>query len=380
MDNNMPPPAGNPIPPPAYPPSYPPPPAYSQPPIAAVPVYAPPPAPAPQYTWQPAPTSPLSFILAFVALVLGLILDPLLTFAFIGGGLTGAILMTTFLALAGIGLGIWAIAIHHGSGRPTMTLALSTAGIALGAGWFVLAMFFWLAKPYFQGLAKMGGFLQLFCQGGLKMQPLTCYNHPARAASATCADCGAPICAACTHMLRDQPFCSADYAIMRREPAGAHLPTEVPAYQLPQYRQAQPALTTSAPVPSGSLLGSELVTVASAPLGSSAQTRIPPDAIQKWARVGFACALLAIVGIIFAYFIALTGRVHAPKLMIVFFAVAVAAITGIGLVISAVTLLLRQRSDNVREVTQIGCLSIIINGVLIGIYLFVFVTLGAYLH
>jgi hypothetical protein len=127
--------------PPAYQPGYPPAPGYA-------PVYAPP----PQYA--PPRANPLGFILAIVALGFGLLIDPLLTWALLGGGLTGAIVLTSILALAGIGLAIWAVILHHGSFQQLLTLALAVTGIALSSAWFVLAMSFWLAKPYNDGITK----------------------------------------------------------------------------------------------------------------------------------------------------------------------------------------------------------------------------------
>lgn len=49
---------------------------------------------------------------------------------------------------------------------------------------------------------------------------LTCYNHPENPATATCDECGEPICAACTHKFRGQTLCPADYAIARRDGEG----------------------------------------------------------------------------------------------------------------------------------------------------------------
>lgn len=65
--------------------------------------------------------------------------------------------------------------------------------------------------------------------------PIYCYNHPDTSATATCADCSAAICTACTHVLHRQPFCPADFALMRREPANAHLATAVPPYIITGY-------------------------------------------------------------------------------------------------------------------------------------------------
>jgi B-box zinc finger len=59
----------------------------------------------------------------------------------------------------------------------------------------------------------------------------TCYNHPNVPATATCADCGAPICAACTRMLRGRPFCAADYTMAGREVEDVLLPIAVPYYR-----------------------------------------------------------------------------------------------------------------------------------------------------
>ena len=134
-------PARNYTPPPAYQPGYPPPPGYA-------PVYAPP----PQYA--PPRGNPLGFILAAVAVGFGLLIDPLITWVLLGGGLLGTIVLTSLLALAGIGLGIWAIILQHGGSQPPLTLALAVTGIALSSAWFVLAMFFWLAKPYGDGVSK----------------------------------------------------------------------------------------------------------------------------------------------------------------------------------------------------------------------------------
>jgi len=57
-----------------------------------------------------------------------------------------------------------------------------------------------------------------------------CYKHPTILAAATCADCNAPICAACIRQLRDEPYCVADYAIARHDPIIWELPEIMPAY------------------------------------------------------------------------------------------------------------------------------------------------------
>ncbi len=68
-----------------------------------------------------------------------------------------------------------------------------------------------------------------------------CYNHPAVSATATCADCGAPICTTCTRMLRGRPFCPSDYAMAAGEAADVLLPVSIPLYQRePQTRQMSP--------------------------------------------------------------------------------------------------------------------------------------------
>jgi hypothetical protein len=114
--------------------------------------YAPPPPPQPAYV--PPRPSPLGFSLALTAALLGLLILPLLTFALLGGGLTGAIILMVILSLVGIGLGVFAIRLHHGGAQPLLTLGLAAVGIALCSGWYVLAMFFWLTKPYSDGVSK----------------------------------------------------------------------------------------------------------------------------------------------------------------------------------------------------------------------------------
>lgn len=128
-------------PPPGYQPNYPAPAGYT------------PPAP-PQMAYAPPRPSPLGFSLALSTAVLGLLILPLLTFALVGGGLTGAIILMVILSLLGIGLGVFAIRLHHGGMQPLLTLGLAAVGIALCSGWYVLAMFFWLYKPYSEGVTK----------------------------------------------------------------------------------------------------------------------------------------------------------------------------------------------------------------------------------
>jgi hypothetical protein len=205
------------------------------------------------------------------------------------------------------------------------------------------------------------------------MQPLTCYNHPDTPATATCADCGAPICAACIRLLRDQPFCPADYAIMRREPAGAHLPVDVPAYQPLQFRQVQPANIASAPLSLGSLLGSELVTVAGTPIISA--LRQPHlndslDTIAKWAWVGFICTVLADIGGILILF----GQMRLIQNALF----AIPALALIGLIINITTMALCNRSIRSAgigthgAVGTIGCIGLCANILTLSATLFVF--------
>lgn len=158
MDNNRPT-DGNAM-PPAYPPSYPAPafdPTVVAPPSPYVQPYNPPynPTPAPPYAVPR--LNMLGFILATVAVALGLVVNPLLAWTLLGGGLTGTIVLLAILGLGGIGLGIGAVLQHFGGFRPALTLGLATAGIALAAGWYIMAMFFWLARPWLEGVSRTVG-------------------------------------------------------------------------------------------------------------------------------------------------------------------------------------------------------------------------------
>ncbi len=61
---------------------------------------------------------------------------------------------------------------------------------------------------------------------------MNCYIHPDIPATATCADCGEPICAACTRMLDGRAFCTADYELAGYEGGDVNVPLTVPAYHL----------------------------------------------------------------------------------------------------------------------------------------------------
>ncbi len=67
-----------------------------------------------------------------------------------------------------------------------------------------------------------------------------CYNHPDVSATATCADCGEPICAACTRMLRGKPFCAVDYTMAGSETEDVLIPVSVPPYQREQQTLRMP--------------------------------------------------------------------------------------------------------------------------------------------
>jgi hypothetical protein len=67
-----------------------------------------------------------------------------------------------------------------------------------------------------------------------------CYNHPDTPATATCVDCGQPICAECVQMLNGQPFCRADYAINRYDEGGKT--QRIPAVAEPVYSSISLAL------------------------------------------------------------------------------------------------------------------------------------------
>ncbi len=200
---------------------------------------------------------------------------------------------------------------------------------------------------------------------------LTCYNHPTTAAMATCADCGAGICAACTRNLRGQPFCVADYAIMRREPPGAHLPVEVPAYQPPQYHYPLPVLevgsaVVNVPIPLGSLFGSGLVS--STPPALVVQPRGPADRITKWARVGIACPLLIVLSI----FGSIAIHLNPPDWVIAPLPYFIPGLAAIGMIINIVTLLLLRRSNRPDTVTTLSCMGIFLNGILLALTFLLF--------
>lgn len=197
---------------------------------------------------------------------------------------------------------------------------------------------------------------------------LTCYNHPITTATATCDDCGAGICADCTRTLRGQPFCSADYAIMRREPANAHLPVEVPPYQPPQYPYKLPVLEAESvvdnvPLPSGSLFGSGLVS--SPPPARVVQPPGPADGITKWARIGIAIPLLIIVSIVGS----IGFRWYPLGWIINPFPYLIPGLAAIGLIINLVTLLLMllRRSNRPDTVGTLGCLGIMLNGIILAL-------------
>lgn len=154
MGNNQPT-DSNPAPLPSYQPRYP---AAALDPAAPSPSlynqsYSPP--PPPQYT-TPRPNM-LGFILAIVAITLGLVFNPLLAWALLAGGLGGTIVLLAILGLVGIGLGVWAVLQHFGGYQPALTLGLAIAGIALAAGWYIMAMFFWLARPWLEGVSRTIG-------------------------------------------------------------------------------------------------------------------------------------------------------------------------------------------------------------------------------
>jgi hypothetical protein len=207
-------------------------------------------------------------------------------------------------------------------------------------------------------------------------QTLACYNHPNIAATATCADCGAGICAACTRTLRGQPFCPADYAIMRHEPPGAHLPVEVPSYQPAQYHYQLPVLeaesaVVNVPLPSGSLFGSGLVSTT--PPALEVQPRGPSDWITKCARVGIACPLLIVVSI----FGSIAIHLNPPGWVIASLPYLIPGLAAIGMIINIVTLMLQRRSNRPDTVTTLGCMGIFLNGIILALtaLLFEFATI-----
>ncbi len=201
-------------------------------------------------------------------------------------------------------------------------------------------------------------------------QTPACYNHPAIAATATCADCGAGICADCTCNLRGQPFCPADYAIMRREPADAHLPVEVPPYQPPQYRYQLPTLGVESSLIIDTLMPSSPKVPGSDP-ATRALNRIPQprrriDVITKWAWVGFGCTALTVLDVLslsMLFSISYTvGQIAAYTIPI---------LAGIGLIINIVTVVLRRRSvhsntlGSLGLVGSLGCFSLCANGLIL---------------
>ncbi len=186
---------------------------------------------------------------------------------------------------------------------------------------------------------------------------LTCYNHPTTAATATCADCGAGICAACTHTLSGQPFCVADYAIMRREPSFEPLVTAVPPYQ--------PSRLYQTPIP---YPGLPIANAPLPPIADELDSIMPPDFLKppahnhpeqkvtRWVWVELVFTVIAVALYCDAFYTHLLERWIYSNDNLYF----VSVFSGVGIFGGAVVLL-RQRSDQ-RLLAILSFCALIING------------------
>ncbi len=194
---------------------------------------------------------------------------------------------------------------------------------------------------------------------------LTCYNHPGTAATATCAACDEPICAACVRQWRGQTLCPADYAIARREAAGGGmargprrnpLPPTQSVTRRPETRikQREPAPLQPMPrrpmQPYRDQYGDEL-----------AGFEYDPRVVAGYdRRLSNAVLLLAVLGLLFG-FVSLGGMFLASDLVWKVLLI-LAAIPG--LIISAAAWMNRYDARDAGLVLLISVLGAALNGVI----------------
>ncbi|PZR94820.1 MAG: hypothetical protein DLM69_12105 [Candidatus Chloroheliales bacterium] len=214
---------------------------------------------------------------------------------------------------------------------------------------------------------------------------MNCYNHPNVPATATCADCGAPICADCTRMLRGRSFCPADYTMAGHEVEDVLLPVAVPPYRpekktqrmLPLRIAEQAEHTPLVQVAEHKLTPNFVYQHAAADLVQPQDTaaillqteeaRMPKPSGKRhkawedtmiWSVIGLVCALIPVFLFISGLDVygghgSLTGTLGLNALLSV-----------VSLVITFWTILSRQDSSRPRYIIWIGLTSIIVLAIL----------------